>query len=193
MKLPSVVRTASDIVARIDRIAMMFLVAAMVLLVLVNVGTRFFGVTLSWADELAVYFMILTGFVGASLMLRLRTDPAVTLLHEFLPARYVRILRIAIAAIALVFGVLLVWMCWSWFDLPSLIAVDFDIRRFEGRTFNFIYTEMTPVMGLPAIIFFAIVPWFAVTLSIHALTNLLEETGFLERDAVGNDAMVGEG
>lgn len=193
MKLPSVVRTASDIVARIDRIAMMFLVAAMVLLVLVNVGTRFFGVTLSWADELAVYFMILTGFVGASLMLRLRTDPAVTLLHEFLPARYVRILRIAIAAIALVFGMLLIWMCWIWFDLPSLIAVDFDIRRFEGRTFNFIYTEMTPVMGLPAIIFFAIVPWFAVTLSIHALTNLLEETGFLERDAVGNDAMVGEG
>lgn len=193
MKLPSVVRTASDIVARIDRIAMMFLVAAMVILVLVNVGTRFFGVTLSWADELAVYFMILTGFVGASLMLRLRTDPAVTLLHEFLPARYVRGLRIAIAAIALVFGALLVWMCWIWFDLPSLIAVDFDIRRFEGRTFNFIYTEMTPVMGLPAIIFFAIVPWFAVTLSIHALTNLLEETGFLERDAVGNDAMVGEG
>jgi TRAP-type C4-dicarboxylate transport system permease small subunit len=150
-------------------------------------------VTLSWADELAVYFMILTGFVGASLMLRLRTDPAVTLLHEFLPARYVRILRIAIAAIALVFGVLLVWMCWNWFNLPALVAVDFDIRRFEGSTFNFIYTEMTPVMGLPAMIFFLIVPWFAMTMSIHALTNLLEDTGFLDRDTVIGGTMVGEG
>lgn len=193
MKLPLLVRAASDVLARIDRTMMMFLVAAMVLLVLTNVGTRLFGVTLSWADELAVYFMILTGFVGASLMLRLRTDPAVTLLHEFLPARYVRSLRVAIAMIALVFGVLLIWMCWNWFNLPALIATDFDVGRFEGRTFNFIYTEMTPVMELPAIIFFLIVPWFAMTMSIHALTNLLEETGFLEREAVIDGAMVGEG
>lgn len=193
MKLPLLMRATSDFVARIDRTLMMFLVAAMVLLVLINVGTRFFGVTLSWADELAVYFMILTGFVGASLMLRLRTDPAVTLLHEFLPPRPVRFLRVAVSAIALVFGATLVWMCWNWFNLPALIAADFDIRRFEGRTFNFIYTEMTPVMGLPAIIFFLIVPWFALTLSIHALTNLLEDTGFLDREASGDAAMTGEG
>lgn len=193
MKFPLLVRATSDVVARIDRVMMMFLVAAMAILVLTNVATRLFGVTLSWADELAVYFMILTGFVGASLMLRLRTDPAVTILHEFLPARYVRTLRIAIALIALVFAILLAWMSWNWFNLPALIAADFDIRRFEGSTFNFIYTEMTPVMGLPAIIFFLVVPWFAVTMAVHAMTNLLEETGFLERDAALGGSMVGEG
>ncbi len=193
MKLPLIVRAASDAAAWIDRLFLIVLIAAMVLLVLMNVGTRFFGFTISWADELAVYFMILAGFVGASLMLRLRTDPAVTLLHEFLPPHIVRGLRGTVAAIALVFGIVLVWLCWRWFNLPGLYAADFDIRRFEGSTFNFIYTEMTPVMGLPAMIFFLIVPWFALTISVHALTNLLEEAGFIEREQSSRDTMVGEG
>ncbi|HSP24608.1 MAG TPA: TRAP transporter small permease subunit [Saliniramus sp.] len=193
MKLPLLVRAASNLAAWIDRTFLIGLVAAIALLVLMNVGTRLFGFTISWADELAVYFMILAGFVGASLMLRLRTDPAVTLLHEFLPEPAVRGLRGAVAVIALVFGLVLAWLCWRWFNLPGLYAAGFDIRRFEGSTFNFIYTEMTPVMGLPAMIFFLIVPWFALTISIHAMTNLLEEAGVLEREQAAKDAMVGEG
>lgn len=173
------IRGLSRIFAAIDRLLLMALIAAITLLVLANVGARSMGFTIAWADELAVYGMIMAGFVGASLMLRLRTAPSVTLLHEVLPERAVRILRVLIALVAIVFAGLLLWMCWLWFDPAGLAAAGFDIRRFEGATFNFIYTETTPVMGLPAAWFFAVMPWFALTVLVHAMTNLAEDAGMI--------------
>jgi len=169
----------SRLLAAVDRVLLTALIAAITLLVLANVGARSMGFTIAWADELAVYAMIMAGFVGASLMLRLRTAPSVTLLHEVLPERVVRLLRSLIALTALVFAGLLLWMCWLWFDPAGLAAAGFDIRRFEGTTFNFIYTETTPVMGLPASWFFLIMPWFALTALIHAMTNLAEDAGMI--------------
>lgn len=177
----------------IDKLIMMTLIAAIAALVLTNVFTRMVGVTIAWIDELAVLCMIMAGFVGASLMLRFRMDPAVTLLHDALGTKATRVLKVIVAVLALGFGIALLWMCWRWFNLPGLIAAGFDVRTFEGQTFNFIYTEVTPVMQLPSVIFFAIVPWFALTLSVHALANLLEEVGLLERRALAPAGDVGEG
>ncbi len=173
------IRGLSRVLAAIDRFLLMALIAAITLLVLGNVGARSVGFSIAWADELAVYGMIMSGFVGASLMLRLRTAPSVTLLHEILSERVVRTLRILIALTAVVFAGLLLWMCWLWFDPAALAAAGFDIRRFEGATFNFIYTETTPVMGLPAAYFFLIMPWFALTVLVHGLTNLAEDAGMI--------------
>ncbi|MGY6567486.1 MAG: TRAP transporter small permease [Salinarimonas sp.] len=188
------IRSISRVFAAIDRALLMALIAAITLLVLANVGARSIGFTIAWADELAVYGMIIAGFVGASLMLRLRTAPSVTLLHEILPERFVRLLRILIALTAIVFAGLLLWMCWLWFDPAGFAAAGFDIRRFEGATFNFIYTETTPVMGLPAAWFFLVIPWFALTAFVHAATNLAEDAGFIVPDAPDEQAVSnGEG
>lgn len=165
----------------IDKLIMMTLIAAIAVLVLTNVFTRMVGVTIAWIDELAVLCMIMAGFVGASLMLRFRMDPAVTLLHDALGRQGTRVLKVIVALLALGFGIALFYMCWRWFNLPALIGAGFDVRTFEGRTFNFIYTEVTPVMQLPSVIFFAIVPWFALTFTVHAAANLLEEVGVLQR------------
>lgn len=186
-------RRLSDVLSQIERLALIVLVAGVALFVLMNVTFRLFNVTLAWADELAILSMTLAGFVGASLMLRARTDPAVLILHEMGSKRLVRVLRIIVSALAAGFGLVLLWLCWQWFNLPGLMSAGFDIGTFEMATFNFVYTEQTPVLGLPYFWFFLIMPWFALTLSVHALTNLAEDFGLLERRQLAQEFTQSEG
>lgn len=183
----------SNLLTRVERPALILLVAGIAVFVLMNVVFRYFGVTLAWADEMAILCMTLAGFVGAALMLRARTDPAVLILHEMGRPGLVRVLRIVVSVLAAVFGAALVWMCWRWFNLPGLIAAGFDVGEFEMASFNFIYTERTPVMGLPSWRLFLIMPWFAVSITIHALANLAEDLGLARREAGANGAVSGGG
>ncbi|WP_417599103.1 TRAP transporter small permease [Pararhodobacter oceanensis] len=193
MLLIRALRRLSDILSRIERGMLIVLTAAVAIFVLMNVTFRLFNVTLAWADELAILSMTLGGFVGASLMLRARTDPAVLLLHETGGKALVKGLRIAISLIASVFGLVLLWLCWRWFNLPALAAVGFNIGDFEMATFNFLYTERTPVLALPYFWFFLIMPWFSLTLSVHALTNLAEDIGLIEARPLAHEYTAGEG
>ncbi len=179
MRIARLVRRTSDGLARVERVLLMGLTGAVALLVLLNVATRAAGYTLAWADELAVYGMVMGGFVGASLMLRMRTAPAVTIVYELVPDWAVRGLRTVVSTIAFLFGLVLIWLCWRWFDLGALAGAGFDVAAFEGQTFNFLYTERSPVLGARMIWFYVVIPWFALTLSVHALTNLVEDLGLI--------------
>jgi TRAP-type C4-dicarboxylate transport system permease small subunit len=179
MPLVRLLRRFSDALVRVERLLLMLLVATVVSLVLLNVGFRLFRITLAWADELAVLAMAWSGFVGASLMLRARMDPAVRLLHEVVGRAAERALRIAVLTLAAGFGLLLIWMTWRWFDPIGMYAAGFDIATFQGATFNFMYSNRTPVLVWPFFWFYLIVPWFALTLTVHALTNLAEEAGLV--------------
>jgi len=190
MRPALLLRRLSDALVRVERLALMVLIAGIAGFVLTNVTFRAFRVTLAWADELAILSMTLAAFVGASLMLRARSHPSVSLLHELASVR--RVLRILVSILSAGFGVLLFWMCWRWFDLPGLAAAGFDTRAFEAATFNFIYSEVTPVMRLSAHWFYLVLPWFALTLTVHALTNLAEDLGLLPR-ARTPDVTGGEG
>lgn len=187
------VRALSDLVAFIDRKALMALVAALVCLVLANVGTRLAGFTIAWADELAVYCMVWAGFVGAALMLRSRSAPAVSALSRFAPPRAAAALRISASLATALFGALVLWTSWRWFDPVGIVSAGFDVMRFEAATFNFIYTQTTPVMGLPSVCFYAVVPWFGFAALVHAATNMLEDCGLLPRADTGAAAVAGEG
>lgn len=179
-------KTLSKLSARLsafERLLLKLLIAALTLSVLMNVLLRMIGITLAWADEVGVYAMVLSGFVGASLMLRARSDPAVLLLHEFLPARACQILRMTVSALSAAFGVMLCYLCVRWFDPVEIVKAGFDATTFQAATFNFIYTDITPVMGAPAFILYLIIPFFAVAITIHALTNLCEDLGLVIRPA----------
>ncbi|MCC5970596.1 MAG: TRAP transporter small permease subunit [Pararhodobacter sp.] len=193
MPLVRMLRRISDALTRIERLLLMVLIAGVAIFVLMNVSFRLFNITLAWADELAILSMTLAGFVGASLMLRARTDPAVLILHELAKKPVVRVLRMIISALAACFGFVLLWLCWRWFNLPGLMAAGFDVGEFEMATFNFIYTEMTPVLGLRFVWFFLIMPWFALTLSVHALTNLVEDLGLIEPRPLAQEFTKSEG
>lgn len=179
MPLIRLLRALSDGIVRIERILLMLLVFAVISLVLLNVGFRLFEITLAWADELAVLAMAWSGFVGASLMLRARIDPAVRLLHEAVGPLGVRALRVSVSVLASVFGIILIWLNWIWFNPPGLVAAGFDISTFEGTTFNFIYSGKTPVLVWPVFWFYLVMPWCALTLTVHALTNLAEDLGLI--------------
>ncbi|WP_244888681.1 TRAP transporter small permease [Pseudorhodobacter antarcticus] len=165
----------------IERFLLQVLIASIAFFVLMNVLLRMIGITIAWADEMAVYAMVLSGFVGASLMLRARIDPAVLLLQEVLPKHLHHVLRAIVSGISASFGLVLCYLCWLWFNPAALVAAGFDVAAFEAATFNFVYTNVTPIMGVPTFFFFLILPFFAVAITVHALTNLCEDLGLLDR------------
>ena len=171
----------SAAVSWVERGLLMLLMAAIAVFVLMNVLLRGVGITIAWADEMAVYAMILSGFVGASLMLRARVDPAVLLLHEVAGAAVIRALRLVISVVCVAFGVVLIYTTWLWFDPLGLVRAGFDVADFEMATFNFVYTDVTPIMGVPTYWFYLVMPWFGLTVTIHALANLVEDSGLAVR------------
>lgn len=181
--IPMTLSRLSAGLSAVERLFLRVLIATLALSVLMNVLLRMIGITLAWADEVGVYSMVLSGFVGASLMLRARIDPAVLLLHEFLPAKSVRLLRITVSALSALFGVILIYLCLRWFDPIQMISVGFDINAFQAATFNFIYTDRTAITGTPAYLLYLIIPYFALAITIHALTNLCEDLGLIDRPA----------
>ena len=186
-------RVLSDGLIRIEQILLMLLIAATAVFVLTNVGFRLFRITLAWADELAVLSMALAGFVGASLMLRARIDPAVKILQEMLGGPVMRALRIAVSLIASAFGLILLWLCWRWFDPAGMAAAGWDIETFQFTTFNFIYTDVTPVLQWRFFWFYLIMPWFAFTVTVHALTNLAEDLGLIAPRLLAQEFQPSEG
>lgn len=165
----------------VERIAVagfMFLLTGLILL---NVVTRYAGVSLYWVDESAVYSVVFLSFVGASAMTRLRLDFAVTLLTERLSARGVRIAKVMATAIVLLFGLTLLWLCALWLDPLGMARAGFDARELAAKTFNFIYTERTQTLNWPVWALYMIMPVFAVSMSVHSAANLLEDLELVPR------------
>jgi TRAP-type C4-dicarboxylate transport system permease small subunit len=164
-----------------ERIAVagfMFLLTGLILL---NVVTRYAGVSLYWVDESAVYSIVILTFIGASSMTRLRLDFAVTLLTERFSARGVRIAKAMATAIVLMFGMTLLWLCVLWLDPVGMARAGFDARELAARTFNFIYTERTQTLNWPVWALYMIMPVFALSLVIHSAANLLEDLDVVPR------------
>ncbi len=187
MPIARLLRRVSEVLMTIDRWLMTLLVAVLAVLVLFNAGARAVGYTLAWADELATRSMILAAFLGAALLFRMRRDPSVQILQDFVPSEVARALRMAASLAGLVFAGALLWLCWRWFDPLAFAAAGFDVREFQMATGNFIYSDTTPVMGLPAALFYVVVPWFAFTMTVHALASLAEDAGLLPDRAADGD------
>ncbi len=166
----------------------MFLLTALILL---NVVTRYSGVSLYWVDESAVYSVVFLSFIGASAMTRLRLDFAVTLLTERLSPRWVRLAKVLATATVLMFGLTLLWLCVLWLDPVGIVRAGFDARELAAKTFNFIYTERTQTLGWPVWALYTIMPVFALSMTIHSAANLLEDLELVPR--VDQAAFLGSG
>jgi TRAP-type C4-dicarboxylate transport system permease small subunit len=150
----------------------MFLLTGLILL---NVVTRYAGVSLYWVDESAIYSVVFLTFIGASAMTRLRLDFAVTLLTDRFSARGVRIAKAMATSIVLLFGLALLWLCMLWLDPVGMARAGFDTRELAAKTFNFIYTERTQTLGWPVWALYMIMPVFALSMTIHSAANLVED------------------
>ena len=165
----------STAVLRTERAALTVLMGLLVLLILLNVVTRYSGTPIYWVDEAAVFTMVWLTFVGASVMTRLRMDFAVGLVSDHLPPGGAKVLKVIATLGVLVFALALVWMCWVWMDPRGIAAAGFNVKDYAEASFNFIYTERTQTLEWPTWVLQLILPIFSITLTVHAFANLLEE------------------
>lgn len=168
----------SEGVLRAERAAVTGLMALLFGLILLNVVSRYTGFPIFWVDEAAIFAVVWLTFVGASAMSRLRLDFAVTLLTGAVPQAVAAVLKRLAAGVNLLFMVALVLMCMWWLDPVGLARAGFDAKAFAGESFNFIYTERTQALGWPTWVFYLVMPLFALSASVHALANLLEDLGW---------------
>lgn len=167
----------SEAVLRLERHAVLALMALLLGLILLNVATRYGGWPLFWIDEAAVFAIVWLSFVGASAMSRLRLDFAVTLLTDHLGPTAKRRVKVAATGFTLLFAAGLLWMCALWLDPVGMARAGFDAKAFAGVSFNFIYTERSQALGWPNWVMYLVMPLFALTSCVHAVANLLEDLG----------------
>lgn len=168
---------ASDALLRLQKWVLMFLMGWVLFLILLNVATRYGGIPLYWVDEAAVYSVVWLAFMGASAMTRLRMDFAVTLLTDQLGVKPAKVAKSVSTAFVLLFGLAMLAMCWLWMDPVGITRAGFDARAYSGESFNFLYTERTQTLNWPVWVVQLILPIFALTFSLHALANLIEDLG----------------
>jgi TRAP-type C4-dicarboxylate transport system permease small subunit len=165
---------ASNAILSVEKLLLIGLTAALVLLILLNIGTRAAGAAIFWVDELAIYATIWMALIGASAMLRMRKGVAVTLITDLLPRSLQRAVTKIVDAILLFFAIALLVLCWQWYDPAALARSGFDFDQFTETTFKFIYSEPTNTLGIPKFWVWLGVPLMAIAMTIHALANLLE-------------------
>lgn len=171
----------SDTVLRLERMALTGLMSLLVLLILLNVVSRYSGMPIYWIDEASVYCVVWLCFVGASLMTRLRMDFAVSLLTDQLGPNSARRVKLLAGFAVLLFGLAMLAMCWIWLDPIGIARYGFDAKEYAANSFNFLYTEKTQTLEWPTWVLQTILPIFSATLSLHALANLIEDIGLQPR------------
>jgi C4-dicarboxylate transporter, DctQ subunit len=165
----------SDWIARFEAFVLKILVAAVLLLMVLNVASRAINWSLYWVDELAINLMVIFAFVGSSLMFAQRRNFAVTLLSDAVSEATRRWMSIAVQCVNLGFAMFLAYACWVWFDPATMTRYDFDLALFFENTFNSVYQEITNTIGVRRLWFFLIMPLFAFTLTIHSAACLLRD------------------
>jgi TRAP-type C4-dicarboxylate transport system permease small subunit len=172
---PGLLRRASLALAALERRLVILGMALILALILLNVATRAAGAALFWVDEAAVFAMVFVTFIGASWLVHLRLDFAVTLLTDPLPTPLRHAARVVADLTVLFFGLLMVVLCWWWFDLPGIAGQGWDVQAYFLETFNGIYGERPTTIPIRKFWFFLVMPWFALTLTLHAVANLAED------------------
>ena len=120
-------------VLRMERHLLTALMTLLVLLILLNVVTRYTGMPIYWVDEAAVYTVVWLTFVGASVMTRLRMDFAVTMLTDHLGTRGAQAFKVVATLGVLLFGLAMLVMCWVWMDPSALRATALMPRSLRPR------------------------------------------------------------
>lgn len=178
-------KTFSEMLARIEIAAAGVLAAAVTLLILLNIASRTLGMAIYWIDELTIYAMIWSTFLASSFVLKKRQVIAVTLFVDLLGEQTKAWMQVFSDLVILTFGLLLLVLCWGWFEPHTLFAFKFDISEFQSETFNYIYSEKTNTLGIRKVWPWLILPLFSLSLTIHALVNLvgsLKSAIYFKRD-----------
>lgn len=170
----SILRIASNSIASFERWMLIILASSVTLLILLNVVTRSVDFAIYWVDELAIYAMVWMVMIGASVTIQKRQGISVTILEGILGERLWGVFLLIVDLIIAAFCIVLIWLSWIWYDPFTLISVGFDTDAFSSKTFNYIYDEPTLTIGLPKYVIWLVMPLTAVTMTVHAINNLVD-------------------
>lgn len=163
----------SDGISHVERLVVRVLVIALPLMILANATGRALRTPIYWMDELAILTMVCMAMLCMSLTLKTRDAVAVTMLVDAVPPGLMKAMKIAVDALILGFGLVLLVLCYRWFDPLTLMRLGFDTREFSGQTFNFMYQDTTTTLGVNKFWFWLVLPFGAFNTSVHALSNFL--------------------
>lgn len=164
----------SDRIAQAERGVLRLFALALPLMILANVAGRAMRSPIFWMDELSILLMVWLAMIAMSLTLKTRDAVAVTMLVDAVPPFLMKAMKILIDLLVLVFGIALLVLCYRWFEPLTLMRLGFDLREFSGQTFNFMYQDTTATLGVAKFWFWLVMPLVAVSISVHALSNLLQ-------------------
>jgi TRAP-type transport system small permease protein len=174
---PGALERLSAAVARVEAALAAALILGVCGLILLNIATRSFGNALYWVDEAAIYCMVWSAFLGASVTVRNRSALAIDLLKDVVGPGAARALGRLVQLLVLGFGLAVLWLAFAWYDPVGLARAGWDTAAFSGATFNFIYQEPTLTIGFAKWPIWLIMPVFGATVALHSLANLTDRAG----------------
>lgn len=125
-----------------NRWALIVLLAAMALIIFVNVTLRYLtNQSLEWAEEVSRHMMIWLTFLGAGPVLRYGGHIAVENLQDALPRALAIAMRLLVAALLFAFSGFMVWYGWLYMGRTL-----FQLTAVTQIPFAYIYAAM-PVGG----------------------------------------------
>ncbi len=137
---------------RVNRGALIVLLAAMALIIFANVVLRYTtSVSIEWAEEVARYLMVWLTFLGAGPVLRYGGHIAVDNLQDSLPPRAALALRGLIVVVLFAFFGFMVWC-----GVLYLERVRFQMTPTTQVSMAWVYAAM-PVGGLLLILHLALI------------------------------------
>ena len=146
--------------------------AVVMALIVLNVVTRAANMSLFWVDEAAIYAMVWMIFLATAVTLKRRQALSGTVLVDYFPARLRAVVGVIIDLSVLLFGVLVLVFAWKWYAPLDLLRSGFDLAEFSAQTMNFMYQEHANTFGLRKFWLWLIIPYFGLSVALHALANL---------------------
>lgn len=123
---------------RANRWALIVILAAMALLVFVNVLLRYLtNQSITWAEEVARHLMIWLTFLGAGPVLRHGGHVALENVQAALPRHLAVLLRATVALLMLAFFLFLLWFGWRYAQRTMV-----QTTAATGIPFGFVYASM---------------------------------------------------
>jgi TRAP-type C4-dicarboxylate transport system permease small subunit len=136
------------VLVTLNRWIVIAMMAVMVLLVFMNVVSRYiFNHSIIWAEEVSQYLMVWVAFLGAGLALREGRHVAIEMLQDRLPSTARRMTRHLVALLLIVF-------------MGILTVLGFQFAHFA-------WDQETPVLNIPLGIPYLAVPIGALLLVMH--------------------------
>lgn len=135
-----------------NRWALILLLAAMAVLIFVNVALRYLtSQSIEWAEEVSRHMMIWLTFLGAGPVLRYGGHIAIENLQDALPSSFAVALRAFVALLLFAFFGFMVWYGWLYMGRTL-----FQLTAATQIPFAYIYAAM-PVGGLLLLVHWALI------------------------------------